>query len=95
MVIVTVRRGFLDLHTKLSQRHHVYRSANDTFEATEERAREIDEKLPGYITYEPVPEDAGAGLAALTVKELKALASERGVAIPKNANKDKILALLR
>ena len=89
MVNVTVRKAFRDLN------EHVNRRPNDTFVATVERAREIEAKLPGYITYESAPADSGADLAALKVGELRKLAAERGVTIPKNASKDRILALLK
>lgn len=88
MVNVTVHKAFRDLN------EHVDRRPNDTFVATEERAREIEAKLPGYITHESAPQDDGADLSALKVSELRKLAAERGVTIPRNASKDRILTLL-
>ncbi len=98
MVSVTVLKGFLDLKAGPSGKAHLYRRADSSFVTTDERASEIASKLPGYITFEQAPEEAkpsdGADLKSLTARELKAIAAERGVVIPKNATKNKIISLL-
>lgn len=87
MVSVRVLRDFTDL------KEHKYRRCGDTFSATEARAKEIQAKLPGYVTYESAPEE-GADLMALRVSELRAIASERGIELPKNAKKAEIVEAL-
>lgn len=91
MVTIHVNETFRDVL------EHVDRRAGDTFIATESRAMQIDSKLPGYITYEAAPEDEsdGADLSSLKVTELKAIAKERGLTIPKNATKAQLVGLLK
>ena len=92
MVAIHVNDAFRDVL------EHVDRKAGDTFLASETRARQIDSKLPGYITYEAAPEvnsDDGADLSLLRVTELKAIAKERGLTIPKNATKAQLVGLLK
>jgi len=84
MVAVTVVKGFRDLQ------EHVDRSQGETFQATEERAAYIDARLPGYVTYQTEEPD----LTSLTLAELKELAEERGVELPKNAKKAKVIELI-
>ena len=84
MVTVTVLKGFYDIAER------VQRSQGDAFDATEERAAYIDARLPGYITYQTKEPD----LTSLTLAELKELAEERGVELPKNAKKDKVIELI-
>ena len=86
MVTVTVNKAFRDL------REHVDREAGSTFAASPARAEEIAAKLPGYITYEEAPE--GPDLKSLTVAQLRAIAAERDVTIPKNASKARLIELL-
>ena len=87
MVTVKVIRGFRDL------REHVDREAGSTFVASLARAEEIAARLPGYVTYEAAPDEA-PDLKSLTVAQLRSLAGERGVTIPKNANKARLIELL-
>lgn len=84
MVTVTVIKGFRDLQ------EHVDRTQGDKFQATEERAAFIASRLPGYVTYEEEADD----LSSLKLAELRELAAERGVELPKNASKAKALELL-
>ena len=84
MARITVLRGFRDL------KEHVSRKAGDTFSASDERAQEIADALPGYIEWEASEED----LSNLRVADLRKVAKERGVALPKNASKAQILEKL-
>ena len=61
------------------------REPGDTFEAEPGRAAEIDAKIPGYIEVEE---------REPTIQELRALAKEKGVALPKGASKADIKELL-
>lgn len=83
MVTVTVLTPFRDTT------EHVGRKVGDTFTTTEERAAEIAAKLPGYVKYEK-----DSGLSDLSLEELKAIAEERGIEIPKRGGKAKLLSLL-
>lgn len=91
MVTVRVLRPFRDLKA------HVNREAGDTFEATGERAAYIDAALPGYVEVMAAAADraAAADLSGMTVSQLRALASERGVALPKGARKADIIEALK
>jgi len=89
MARVKVLRRFRDLS------EHVDREAGSTFAASLARAEEIDARLPGYITYEDEggsPEEPD--LSSLKVAELRAMASERGLTIPKNPTKARLIELL-
>lgn len=90
MVTVTVKRYFWDVSAKTRRRE------GDTFIATVGRAREIDQKLPGYITYtEGKPDESGdSSLSSLDTQELRAMAAERGIEVPKRASRQKIIELL-
>lgn len=91
MVLVTVLRRFADFAEKCD------RNVGDQFEATEKRAAYIEEKLPGYIKVTPIEkpdQEPTEDIGKLTVAQLKALASERGVEIPKGAKKAQLIALL-
>ena len=85
MARLTALSDFYDLKA------HVWRRAGDTFDATEGRASQILGTLPGAITYVT---EAKPDLTSMTVAELKALASERGVELPKRASKATILKIL-
>lgn len=91
MVTVTVLRTFHD------KQENVIRSVGDTFSATEERARRIDEAIPGYVTYEAARPEEGedADYSSMRIAELRSLARERGISVPRNANKETIANLLR
>ena len=82
MVEVQVVKAFRDVV------EHVDRHAGDTFEATEERAEFIARKLPGYI------EVTQTDYAALPIADLRRLAKERGITVPKGAGKADIAKLL-
>jgi hypothetical protein len=86
MVTVTVLSPFRDTT------EHVGRKVGDTFTATEERAAEISAKLPGYVKYEKA--ERGDGLSELSIDELRAIAEERGIEVPKRGGKAKLLSLL-
>lgn len=89
-VAVTVLRRFEDYAEKCD------REVGEEFEATVERAEEIDAKLPGYIRIlrdeapaEPLPE-----LSELSVGQLKELCFERGIDVPQRARKASLIKLL-
>lgn len=84
MVNVTVTKAFRDL------KEHVDRKAGETFEATEERAAQIDAALPGYISIAKT-----ASLSGLTVSQLRAQCAELGIDVPKGAKKADLVALLQ
>lgn len=86
MVELTVTRAFRDL------KEHVDRNPGDVFDATEERAAEIDAALPGYVT---IGGRKGDELDGMTATELRALAESRGIEVPKGARKTQIVQLLR
>ena len=90
MVKVTVKRYFWDVSAKTRRRE------GDTFTATVGRAKEIDQKLPGYITYteEEADEPSDPALSSLDTQELRAIAEERGIEVPKRASKQRLLELL-
>lgn len=96
-VSLTVLAPFYDL------RAHKQRAEGETFEATEGRAAELAAVLPGYVEVaEAAKTHKGAANAAknevvlskMTVAQLRALASERGLDIPKGSKKADIIALL-
>ena len=86
MVAITAVEPFYDLKA------HRWREAGETFEVDEARAEHISSRLPGYVTVaeEPLPD-----LSAMTVAQLRALASERGADVPKGARKAEIIDILR
>lgn len=86
MVTVTVIRGFRDLDV------HVDRKPGDTFTATEGRAKEIEARLPGYVTY--TTSEPKSELDGLSVEELKAMCEERGIKVPARAGRARLAALL-
>lgn len=86
MTTVTVLKPFRDFAK------HRDRVVGETFKTTEERARQIDAKLPGYIAY--VVEEK-VDLSEMTVAQLKELAAERGVCVPRAAKKAQIIELLK
>lgn len=86
MVAVTVKRHFWDISAKTKRRE------GDTFTTTPERAKEIDQKLPGYITF--TEEAKGSSLSSLGVQELRAIAAERGIEVPKRASKNQLIELI-
>lgn len=89
MVRVKVLKPFRDLKA------HVDRKVGDTFEAPEERAAHIDAALPGYVEIQATAgEPVVAGLSGMTVAQLRALASERGVELPRGAKKADIIKAL-
>ena len=86
MVTVTVKRHFWDISAK------VRRKEGDTFVATPERFAEIEQRLPGYITYTEEPE--GSSLSSLGMSELRAIAAERGIEVPKRTSKQQLIELI-
>lgn len=90
MVNVRVLKPFVDLKARID------REPGDVFAATEERAAEIDERLPGFVSIEK-PEDKKPeqpDYSKLTVVQLKGLCDERGLDVPKGAKKADIVAIL-
>lgn len=84
-MLLKVLIGFWDL------REHRQRNIGDEFEVTEERATEIMGIIPGYVE---AVEPPAVGLEAMTVAELRSLAKERGIQLPKNATKTKLVELI-
>jgi len=82
MVKVKTLRGFYDLLERVD------RHEGDVFDATEERAAQIAQLLPGYVEVSTVD------LGSLKLAQLRELAAERGVEIPAKATKAEILELL-
>jgi len=85
MATVTVLKPFRDFAERCD------RVEGETFEATEERARQIDAKLPGYIAY-VINEEVD--LSKMTVAQLRGLAEDRGVNLPVGAKKAEIIDAL-
>ena len=83
MVTVTVTKKFRDLV------EHVDRHPGDTFDVTDERAEQLSARLPGYATYKK--QDS---LSDLSVDELRTLAEERGIEVPKKVGRARLIALL-
>jgi len=84
-MLIRVLRDFRDIRAKTN------RDPGDTFEATEERFAEIARKLPGYV--EAVEEEK-TDLSTLKVADLRAMAEERGIEVPKKATKATLIELL-
>lgn len=84
MVTVRVLKPFYDKVAKVD------RNPGETFDATERRAEQISNRIPGYV--ELVVEDID--LATLKIGELRELAKERGVKVPAKATKAEIVKLL-
>lgn len=82
MPSVRTLRPFYDLVERVDRRE------GDVFEATEERAAQIAQLLPGYV------EVSAVDLGSLKLAQLRELAAERGVEIPAKATKAEILELL-
>lgn len=89
-VTVTVLRRFEDYAERCD------REVGEEFEATVERAEEIDAKLPGYIRIlrDEAPAEQLPELSELSVAQLKALAKERGITIPAGTKKAGIVDIL-
>ena len=96
MTMVKVLMQFWDLEERC------VRNPGDEFVATEERALEIQGKLPDYVELYDPDVDAGDGVAVrgdtdyqdLKVTQLKELCAERGIEVPKGAKKPDLIALL-
>lgn len=82
MPSVRTLRPFYDLLERVD------RHEGDVFDATEERAAQIAQLLPGYVEVSTVD------LGSLKLAQLRELAAERGVEIPAKATKAEILELL-
>lgn len=90
MVKVKVLKPFRDLQEDTD------REPGDVFDATEARASHIAHVLPGYVEF--VADDATVDepdLVSLKVAELRALAEERGVDVPRNAKRADLVRALR
>ena len=92
MATVTVLRVFWDLKARRK------RVPGDVFEASEDRAADLESRLPQHVavTYKPQveAETSTKDYASLTKAELQALCDERGIAYAKNASKAKLVGLL-
>lgn len=86
MVTVTVIKGFRDIQV------HVDRKPGERFDATEERVKQIEAKLPGYISY--TTNELKSGYDDMSVDDLRALCKERGIKVPPRAGKAKLVSLL-
>ena len=96
-VKVRVLKDFYDLV------EHKDRRKDDVFDATDERAAYIDDKLPGYVSIESgegkdAPEDKGAGdeadLKKMTAAQLAELAKQRGIELKGRPKKAELIELL-
>ena len=67
------------------------RSPGDVFTANDDRASELESKLPQHVT---VTYDAPVDYSKMSVKELKAIADERGIAYARSTTKAKLIAIL-
>lgn len=87
MTSITVNKRFYDLKA------HKWREAGETFAAEEKRAEQILSRLPGRVVVSEGPRhvETVPDLSSMTVAQLKTLASERGVEIPKGARKADII----
>ncbi len=87
MATVRVLRPFRDL------KEHQDREPGDEFFATDDRASEIAERLPGYVevTGDPEPEK---DLASMTKSDLLKAAASRGISVSPKATKQTIIELL-
>ena len=92
MATVNVLRAFYDKGARRK------RMPGDVFATSNERAREIESKLPQHVsvTYEPQVEveTSAKDYSSLTKAELQALCDERGITYAKNASKAKLIGLL-
>lgn len=94
MTRVTVLRRFTDLVERCS------RMEGDVFEVTDERASQLEKRLPvGYVSLEriasEVAEESDApDYASMTKAELVAACGDRGIEVPKRATKAALVKLL-
>ncbi len=103
MISVNVLADFYDLKA------HKWRRKGNSFKATDERAAQLRAVLPGYTSSEEEPKEVESpqpevekveapkeqDLSKLTNPQLKALCEQRGIAVPKRAKKEVLLALLK
>ena len=96
-VKVRVLRDFYDLV------RHKDRRKGEVFEATEERAAYIDDRLPGFVAIEtadgkdaPKNDDAigVADLKKMTMTQLAELAKQRGIELKGRPKKAELIELL-
>lgn len=83
MVNIIVLKPFYDLSKKVD------RKVGDVFDATEERAAQIEAALPGYVSVEK-PVDYNQ----MTAQQLIALAKERGVMPKGRVSKAQLIEIL-
>ena len=90
MVTVRVLKRFWDLKRKRT------RVEGEVFQEEPERVAQIEEALPGYTERLVLEEGKAEGpdVRSMSLRELKALAKERGIDIPPRTPKDEIITLL-
>jgi len=81
---VRVERAFYDRDVR---RPH---SVGDVFDISESRFAQIESTLPGYVTKVTSTEEANEP----SIKELREMATERGIKVPRNASRAKLVELL-
>ena len=79
---VRVERAFYDRDVR---RPH---SVGDVFDISESRFIQIESTLPGYVT------KVTSEVNEPSIKELREMASERGIKVPRNASRAKLVELL-
>jgi hypothetical protein len=90
MATVSVLRVFWDVCAECK------RSKGDVFAATDERARELESRLPEHVavTYEEPVETEALDYSKMTSAQLRALCRETGIEPPKRATKSQLTAIL-
>lgn len=87
MANVKVNKLFWDRVAKVNRR------PGDEFSATNHRARQIAERLPGYV--EVAYDEPAVDLASLKNDELIQIAKDKGIELPKRIKKADLVALLK
>lgn len=96
MATVRVLKRFWDRKRKVT------RNPGDAFDESNERAAEIQSRLPGYVDVTidvAAPAEQGAAdtttdYSEMSSQELRSLCAERGIDVPKRAKKAQLIALL-
>lgn len=90
MATVRVLRVFYDLKAQRRRR------PSDVFTVTDERAREIESKVPQHVavTYDEQAEAVAHDYSKMTSAQLRTLCREAGIEPPKRATKSQLIAIL-